>query len=394
MLVPALGSALIAALALLGATSTPVQARSLTTAQPAAATDRTAADVVWLCRPGIADNPCEIPLDTTLQHADGSATVATPRRRPARQRPVDCFYVYPTVSNQVGVNASKAKDPELYSIAKYQAARFSTGCRMFVPVYRQVPLAGLATLPLGLPKAYGDVRQAWQRYLERHNHGRGVILIGHSQGTIMLRQLLRDVIEPSRSQRRRLVGAILMGGNVTVARDSLTGGDFRRTPLCTRKGQHGCVVAYSTYSTDPLPASFFGNSSTDVLSPAIGHPSGARYEVACTDPGRLSGMTGASGLTVPSEPFAQGPIRVGISITAAGDVPTADTTWVRPPDRVRGRCRSINGAHVFRYEPTEGSRRLAEFPPLWGTHLVDVNLGLDKLVRIARLQTRSWLASR
>ncbi|MGI9084055.1 MAG: DUF3089 domain-containing protein [Aeromicrobium sp.] len=143
--------------------------------------------VVWPCKPGMADDPCEIEQDTTEQRLDGTRRVYTPVRLPQDQRPVDCFYVYPTVSNQLGFNATKAKDPELYSIAKDQASRFSSQCRMFVPVYRQAPLAGIATLPLSVPKAYADVRDAWREYLANDNNGRGVVLIGHSQGTLMLR---------------------------------------------------------------------------------------------------------------------------------------------------------------------------------------------------------------
>jgi hypothetical protein len=354
----------------------------------------TTTPVVWLCRPGIAKNPCEIPLDTTNFAFHGPASVTTPFRLPSRKRPVDCFYVYPTVSNQLGVNATKAKDPEIYSIAKYQAARFSSVCRMYAPVYRQVPLAGIPTLALGEPKAYADVRQAWFNYLSHYNKGRGVILIGHSQGTLMLRKLIHDEIDSRPPVRKRLVGAFLMGGNVTVAQGKKVGGDFRRTPLCSRRGQFGCVVAYSTYSTDPTPASFFGNTLTDVISPAIGLPSGLGYQVACTDPAKLSGITRPVGITVPTKPFAPGAIRVGIAVTAGGDLPSARTTWVQPADRVQGACRTINGATVYRYDSLPGSRKLNEFPPLWGTHLVDVNLGLDRLVRIARLQAKAWLASR
>lgn len=358
---------------------------------PAAAATTT--PIVWLCRPGIAANPCEIPLDTTYRRADGTSYVATPARKPSRKRPIDCFYVYPTVSNQLGINATKAKDPEIRSIAKYQAARFSSVCRMYAPVYRQVPLAGLATMPLAVPTAYADVRQAWRSYLANHNRGRGVILIGHSQGTIMLRKLIREEIETKAAVRRRLAGAILLGGNVTVAAGRRTGGDFRNVPLCSRKGQFGCVVAYSTYSSDPLPVSFFGNSLTDVTSLAIGHPSGLGYQVACTDPAVLSGITRPVGVTVPSEPFAAGPINLGIAVTNGGPPPTARTTWVQPADRVQGACRSINGANVYRYRSLPGSRTLNEFPPLWGTHLVDGNLGLERLVAIARLQSAAWRAA-
>lgn len=368
------------------------------TVPPGASAAAAAEDpVVWLCRPGQADNPCEIGLDTTYQRADGTATVATPARKPSAQRPVDCFYVYPTVSNQLTPNATKAKDPEIRSIAKYQAAGFSQLCRMYVPVYRQVPLSGIFTGVLfNAPKiAYGDVRAAWQSYLATYNKGRPVILLGHSQGTLMLRKLIREEVETRPAVRARLVGGFLMGGNVTVKKGSTTGGDFSKVPICTRKGQYGCVVAYSTFSTDPvLGLSFFGNSSFDLTRVLLPSPSGgAGYEVACTDPAKLTGSTAPVGVRVPSEPFAPGPIQVGIAYSTLFDVPTADTTWVSPPDRFTGSCRTITGVHVFRYDPLEGSRRPLEFPPTWGTHLFDMNLGLDKLIRIATLQTRAYLAA-
>lgn len=366
---------------------------SLTAVVPPAAQAVELTPVVWLCRPGLASNPCEIGLDTTHQRADGTSYVATPARKPSSQRPVDCFYVYPTVSNQLGINATKAKDPEIRSIAKYQAARFSSVCRMYAPVYRQIPLAGLATMPIGVTTAYADVRQAWRSYLRNDNHGRGVVLIGHSQGTLMLRKLIREEIDTNPAVRSKLAGALLLGGNVTVAAGRRTGGDFQNVPLCSRQGQFGCVVAYSTFSTDPLPVSFFGSSLTDVTSPVIGHRSGLGYQVACTDPAVLSGITRPVGVTVPSEPFAAGPINLGIAVTSGGAPPTAPTTWVQTADRVQGACRMINGVHVYRYSSLPGSRTLHEFPPAWGTHLVDGNLGLERLVTIARLQGRAWRAA-
>lgn len=353
-----------------------------------AAAQATASDdrVVWLCRPGLPDNPCEIPLDTTLQRSEGAGKVIEPARPAQRRRPVDCFYVYPTVSNQPTPTADKSKDPELRSIAKYQASRFSQHCRVFAPVYRQVTMAGLpiALTGSGMDVGYADVVQAWKEYLETYNKGRGVILIGHSQGTFMLRRLIAEHVDTRRDVRDRLVGAFLMGGNVTVAEGRTTGGDFQKVPLCTESGQYGCVVAYSTYASDPTPASFFSNNGTAEEG----------MEVACTDPNVLAGRDGPIGVTIPSEPFAPGSIAVGIVVTNGGPPPTAESTWVRPPDRYVGSCQEINDVHVFRYDPVAGSRRPNEFPPTWGTHILDVNLGLDeRLVRIAGLQVESWLAA-
>jgi hypothetical protein len=350
------------------------------------------ADVVWLCHPGVTPDPCETSLDTTVLAPDGTTSVQTPARRPAADRPVDCFYVYPTVSNQPGPNATKAKDPEILAIPKFQASRFSTGCRMFAPVYQEATVPAVAGnfLPPVAEKAYADVVEAWKDYLARDNGGRGVILIGHSQGTLMLRHLIAQEIDKDPAARARLVGAFILGGNVTTQAGKPAGGDFRNVPLCTVRGQDGCVVAYSSYSTDPGPISTFGNTNTDALAAAFATPSGAGYEVACTDPGPLSGLTDAVPLTVPTEPFPPGPIALGIIATAGGTVPSAPTTWIEAY-RYQGACRTINGAHVFRYDPVGDSRRLNESPPTWGTHLVDMNLGVHRLTTIAQLQTRSWL---
>ena len=60
---------------------------------------------VWLCRPGIKNNPCDSSLTTTVVHPDGRKT--TQRSSAAKDQHVDCFYVYPTVSAQPTVNANR-----------------------------------------------------------------------------------------------------------------------------------------------------------------------------------------------------------------------------------------------------------------------------------------------
>src|SRR5919202_1720708 len=92
------------------------------------------ADVEWLCRPGLASDPCHGDQTTTFVKPNGAAHVS--RLPVAKPKPVDCFYVYPTTSNQPTTNATKSPDPEIRSIARYQAQRFSTRCRLFVPLYR------------------------------------------------------------------------------------------------------------------------------------------------------------------------------------------------------------------------------------------------------------------
>src|SRR5919198_314336 len=107
--------------------------------------------------------------------------------KPARHPKIDCFYVYPTVSDQKQAVATRAIDPQERSIALYQAARYSRVCRVFAPMYRQLTLQGIAQPRRSLvgAAAYADVAQAWRTYLKHDNRGRGIVLIGHSQGTFV-----------------------------------------------------------------------------------------------------------------------------------------------------------------------------------------------------------------
>jgi Protein of unknown function (DUF3089) len=350
-----------------------------------AAAGPVAARTVWLCKPGLADNPCTPSLRTTVLSPTETrlATVGSERARRPRY---DCFYVYPTVSSQPGLQADKSIDPELRSIALYQAARYSAGCRVYAPVYRQLTLLGIrnpATTDADRERAFSDVREAWRTYLRRHNHGRGVVLIGHSQGTYMLSELVKREIDPVRRARRRLISAVLLGGNVTVARGRDRGGHFRNVRACRSVLQTGCVIAFSAFN-EPVPAdAIFGRTDSN------------RVEVLCTNPAALGGGSGKLELVVPSQPFAPGAIAALTELTAGGPLPTASTPWVAVPGLTRGRCSRAGGANVLQLTPAPGARRFVPAPtPSWGLHLIDGNVALGTLTRLVARQARMWLSQR
>jgi len=64
------------------------------------------AEVQWLCRPGLASNPCQGDQTTTYFESEGTSSVSTPDV-PA-DPPIDCFYA--TVSNQPTPNADTRLD--------------------------------------------------------------------------------------------------------------------------------------------------------------------------------------------------------------------------------------------------------------------------------------------
>jgi hypothetical protein len=261
------------------------------------------AKVKWLCGPGVKNNPCTPSLKTTVFSSfDHQLRVETPRA--ARKPKVDCFYVYPTVSNQSTNVATKTAAPEVRSIAVYQAARFSQVCRVFAPVYRQVTIQGLQRKVPASQRSLGDkdLLEAWKLYMARFNKGRGVVLIGHSQGAFRLTTLIQRQIDKRASVRRRLVSAILLGGNVTVRAGSDRGGSFQNVPACRTATQLGCVVAFSTYNQTPPPDSLFGRTSDPSL------------QVLCTNPAALGGGAVELDSIVPTVPYAPGYIAAGIQL--------------------------------------------------------------------------------
>lgn len=340
-----------------------------------------ATTTVWLCKPGVAPDPCTPGLSTTRFSPSG-ARLGLEHPQAVKSPKIDCFYVYPTVSDQKTTQANLHIDPVERSIARYQVARYSQECRVYAPMYRQFTLAAITNGRLktsGPSTAYSDVRDAWREYLKHDNKGRGVVLIGHSQGSFMLRQLISQEIDKSKSERAKLVSAILPGGNILVRTGKDVGGDFQHVPACRSTTQLGCVVAFSTYNQTPPPNSLFGRSAVP------------GQQVLCTNPTSLRGGSGLADVIFPSAPFAPGSsIAAGISLLKV-TLPTASTTWIDTPGAYRARCSAAGGAHTLQITPVDGAPVFTPSPdPTWGLHLVDANIALGNLVSLVRSEAAAY----
>ena len=345
------------------------------------------ARTVWVCHPDKVKDPCDGSLTATQVRADGSLG-RVERTRINRRAPVDCFYVYPTVSDQPPPNADRRADAQVRAIALHQASRFSQNCKVYAPVYRQLTLGAIgnpgSVTAAARERAYGDVRAAWRDYLRRDNKGRGVVLIGHSQGTFMLRELIRDEIDGKPSVRRRLVSALLTGGNVTVRKGQDVGGDFRRVRACRSPSQTACVVAYSIFGDEPPADARFGQ---------VGEADRDRLEVLCTNPAALRGGRGTLDGYVATKPFP-GTIGVGIRIQG-GELPDVRTPWLHQVKSYRAACERTGNVNVLRATAVGGARDLVPVPdPTWGWHLADVNLAFGNLTDLVRSQSRAYLRAR
>src|SRR3954447_9364004 len=174
----------------------------------------------WLCRPGGAD-ACAVDEAATVVAADGKLTRETWTADP--KAPIDCFYVYPTISTDPTPNSDMTADPAELNVIKQQFARFALQCKPDAPLYRQITLGGLRRMlapggagpTFGSGVQYDDVKAAWNHYLEHDNKGRGVVLVAHSQGSFILTDLIRNEIEGKPAQSR-IVSAILLGTTIAV----------------------------------------------------------------------------------------------------------------------------------------------------------------------------------
>src|SRR5258708_8743185 len=228
----------------------------------------------WVCRPE-SDTVCTTSLDALVQNADGSmqAQPFTPAANP----PIDCFYVYPTVSEEQTQFASLADTPIIQAVTRQQAGRLSSRCRVFAPIYRQVTNYGLnhggsETTGPGDPPM-DDVQGAWAYYLQHDNQGRGVVIVGHSQGTILLQRLIAGSIDGTATQAL-LVSAFLAGDpSLAVPPGGVVGGTFTHIPTCSSAAQTGCVYVWGSYlAGDTSAPPIFGDARSDGFASACVNP--------------------------------------------------------------------------------------------------------------------------
>jgi len=344
----------------------------------------------WLCRPGRAD-PCALPLPTADLNPGGFGPVG--RSAPAADPPIDCFYVYPTVSRDPGMNSDLAATEEVPT-AIAQLARFASVCRTFAPLYRQVTLGAIPLALAGqdvgayFDLAYGDVRAAWRHYLDHDNHGRPFVLIGHSQGTIHLTRLLAEEIENSPAAARML-SALLIGYAVEVPEGALVGGSLRRTPLCTRPGETGCVVTYMSFRAESPPGE----------GALMGRATRAGMTAGCVNPAALGGGSAPLDSYVPSAVGQFGGPAIVWSTTGP-----APATFLHINGLVSGECRhdGKSGYLAITVNADPNDARTDRIPgdvyfgpqliPGWGLHIADISLTQGDLIRLVAAQRDAFLS--
>jgi len=334
---------------------------------------------VWLCRPGMTDDPCTQSLETTVVSPTGARSISTPKATSSTR--FACFYVYGTVSQERSTNANLAVQSAEIDSAIAQGSPFSPICQVYAPVYRQVTMADLEKHPnldLGPAEtvtAYDSIRSGFEDFLDHQLGGRPFVVIGDSQGAAMLNLLIENIVDPNPALRARLVAGVILGGNVEVAPGQLDGGTFKQIPACSRLGQAGCVIAYSSFPSTPPADSLFGRPGQGV-SLQSNQTAKSRLEVVCVNPAALSG--GSATLD-----------------TAFPTLGKLATPWVAYPGLYTATCEQADGASWLNVTKTPGST--AKGPRLtegggaeYGYHVWDLSLAQDNLVSDVSAAEATW----
>ena len=343
-----------------------------------------AEDTVWICKPGQADDLCAGTIEGSTLPPPGQAAQPLGYTRPD-EAPIDCFYLYPTQSDQPGPNANLDKDPPIRRVVVQQARMFSTVCDVYAPMYRQVPLDGnqLSHNP-SVETAYQSAKGAFEDFLRNHNEDRGFIMLGHSQGSAHVARLIAELVDTDRDLRKRFVGAIAPGANISVPIGKPVGGLFDNVPACTDVGQYGCVTAFSTYNDVPGPTAAFSRIDFGYWIYPEPRPSAAEFEVMCTNPALLDGGNGNL------EPL--------VNFDYLVSAPPSETAapWAGQPEYYRAECKRQDGAHWLNLSKVglQGDTR----PDLGAAvasgsnyHVPEVNLTEGNLLRIAQMQSDGFV---
>ena len=151
-------------------------------------------------------------------------------RIPEITKDVDTFYIYSTIfmgANEGDPDYATLDNAEMLDGIKIEHAIkssvFEESTNLFIPLYRQSGLKHAAEVFLkdgtieaaltGTP--YTDITAALDYYFENYNNGRPFVIAGHSQGSAILRLVLKKYFKKHPNYYQRMVAAYAIGYSIT-----------------------------------------------------------------------------------------------------------------------------------------------------------------------------------
>ena len=237
--------------------------------------------------------------------------------------------------------------------------------------------------------AYGALLAAWQDYLARYNHGRGIVFIGHSQGAMMLIPLLKERGRPGPGARRpRCLGPAARRQRHRRRRVATWAGTSSTFPPADRPGRPAASspTRASTRRRRPTATSAKWESAQARASQPT-----AILEVLCVNPASLSGGTGPAAARI----WDRSVPRETIGLWLKEHTLRQPTPWWLTPTNTPPIAKAPVASTHYRLTPPisrETKRPVVSAAPTaaWGLHLYDVSLALGNLVDLVRQQSAAF----
>ena len=195
---------------------------------------------MWFARPGQPGEALVQWRPDGLAASDARADVAV-------------FFVHPTSYLKKSHWNAPLDDPQARQIGEVvvrgDASVFASAAEVWAPRYRQATFGAFISdqseARAAHELAYADVAEAFDAFVAAQPAGRGIVLAGHSQGSFILKRLLKEKVAAT-PLARRIVAAYVIGWVVDTARDLPAMG----LPACAAPQQTGCVISYLSYTAD------------------------------------------------------------------------------------------------------------------------------------------------
>jgi hypothetical protein len=176
------------------------------------------------------------------------------------EKPADVFFIYPTVIS--GDEKSCAIDsPEMLAEAlklKDAHSGIFEEANFFAPYYRQLSIAYLQSQGTAEEVSsaireipFEDCKNAFRHYLASYNKSRPIIFASHSQGTMVMMQLLLWIKENHPEVLHRTIAAYMVGFAIT--QDYI---DKLGMPFAEKSDDTGVIISYNTEAPDAAPNPF------------------------------------------------------------------------------------------------------------------------------------------
>ena len=187
---------------------------------------------------------------------------------------VDIFYVLPTIYSDKDHaymlwHDNKKLQTKAQMIAAQHTGIFAPYSRVFAPYYRQAEFRrALSEIHLPVDKqtfihhGIHDVRNAFRYYMKHLNKGRPFILLGFSQGSVALLEIMKTELA-DHTINAKLVAAYLIG----YPNMPKTFPEYPHLRTAQRADDTGVIITYNSQAPGKVKSVFTGNSENYCINP-------------------------------------------------------------------------------------------------------------------------------